>query len=254
MNVIGLPVNVTPQGIQILSSMINLHSEEEDGPPKEISDIPTLRDLYISAEVLPPQGMAMFKFNDKLLDKISIWRGDLTTLRIDAIVNAADRKLSGYGYLNSTIHFKGGTRLSAACDRIGGAEVGEVKITGGYDLPARYVLHAVGPAWSRSMGNEEAKANNLKSCYSNSLELAHEYSLRTVAFPCISTGGYGYPNAKAAEIALDAIRTFLDSPKGEVIERIIFCTIQERDFNIYKHLAPYFFPSAAEDDSVEEAS
>lgn len=126
--------------------------------------------------------------------------------KVDAIVNAANRGLSGGGGVDGAIHRAAGPELMQACRALGGCETGKAKITQGFRLPAKYVIHAVGPVW---YGGHRGEAELLASCYRESLRLADEYQLKTIAFPSISTGAYGYPLRQAAKIALTEIQTYL---------------------------------------------
>ena len=137
---------------------------------------------------------------------IKVYQGDITSLDVDAIVNAANRSLLGGGGVDGAIHRAAGKELLAECRTLGGCETGEAKITGGYNLPARHVIHTVGPVWHGGGNNEEEL---LAAAYRNSLELARTHNLKSVAFPAISTGVYGFPKDRAAEIAIRVISEFL---------------------------------------------
>ena len=162
---------------------------------------------------------------------IRMIKGDITTLEVDAIVNAANKTLLGGGGVDGAIHRAAGPGLLEACRRLNGCETGGAKITEGFRLPARYVIHAVGPVWR---GGQHGEQELLRSCYTTSLELAEEKGLRSVAFPNISTGVYGFPKKEAARIALDAVRSF-SGDRGSVGE-VIFVVFDEENAAIYRQL------------------
>jgi len=134
---------------------------------------------------------------------IRVWQGDITTLRVDAIVNAANRSLLGGGGVDGAIHRAAGPGLLEECRALGGCPTGEARITGGYHLPARHIIHAVGPVWQ---GGDRAEDAHLASAYRSALDLARTNGLATIAFPAISTGIYGFPAERAADIAVATIR------------------------------------------------
>ncbi|MFA5338925.1 MAG: O-acetyl-ADP-ribose deacetylase [Candidatus Omnitrophota bacterium] len=161
--------------------------------------------------------------------KIEIVQGDVTTLAVDAIVNAANKTLLGGGGVDGAIHRAAGPKLLAECATLGGCETGGAKITKGYNLPAKHVIHTVGPVWRDGKHNEPEL---LTSCYLNSLNLAKEHGLKTIAFPSISTGVYRFPIELAAPIALMTTQDFITQNPG-VLEKIIFVLFSSQDFNIY---------------------
>jgi O-acetyl-ADP-ribose deacetylase (regulator of RNase III) len=162
---------------------------------------------------------------------LQILRGDITQLQVDAIVNAANRTLLGGGGVDGANHPAAGPRRRVACRKLNGCQTGEAKITEGFRLPARFVIHTVGPVWR---GGTHREAELLGSCYLRSLELAHAHRLNTIAFPNISTGVYGFPKERAATIALQAVRSFLDRP--HTLEEVIFALFDEENFQIYREL------------------
>ncbi|XP_036101377.1 ADP-ribose glycohydrolase MACROD2 [Molossus molossus] len=174
-----------------------------------------------------------------LNEKVSLYRGDITLLEVDAIVNAANASLLGGGGVDGCIHRAAGPCLLAECRNLNGCDTGHAKITCGYDLPAKYVIHTVGPI-ARGHINGSHK-EDLANCYKSSLKLVKENNIRSVAFPCISTGIYGFPNEPAAVIALSTIKEWLAKNHHEV-DRIIFCVFLEVDFKIYKKKMSEFFP------------
>ena len=163
--------------------------------------------------------------------RIDIVRGDITALEADAIVNAANTTLLGGGGVDGAIHRAAGPELLAECRTLGGCEPGQAKITRGYGLPARFVIHTVGPIWR---GGRHGEPETLANCYRNSLQVAVENQIKTVAFPAISCGAYGYPIQEAAQIALKTTREFLAN--ANKIDKVLFVLWGEEIYEAYRKL------------------
>jgi len=163
--------------------------------------------------------------------KIDIVRGDITKLEVDAVVNAANTTLLGGGGVDGAIHRAAGPELLAECCTLGGCKAGEAKITRGYRLPARFVIHTVGPIWR---GGTHGEPETLANCYRNSLQVAVENGIKTIAFPAISCGAYGYPIPEAAEIALKTTREFLASTNQ--IDKVVFVLWGEEVYEAYRRI------------------
>lgn len=163
------------------------------------------------------------------MTRIEIVKGDITTQRVDAIVNAANESLLGGGGVDGAIHRAAGPELLEECRGLNGCPTGEAKVTKGYKLPAKHVIHTVGPIW-RGGDNDEDRL--LANCYKNSLKLASENNVKSIAFPSISTGVYGYPIELASRIALTEIQNFLKATKE--IEKVVIICFGEEDFQTYQ--------------------
>lgn len=164
--------------------------------------------------------------------KIEIVKSDITQIQTDAIVNAANSRLLGGGGVDGAIHRAGGPIILEQCKKIGGCPTGEARITVAGNMPSKYVIHTVGPIYKDGKSNENVFLYN---AYYNSLKLASEYNLKTIAFPSISTGVYGYPINEAVKIAFDAMKEFIDQNDG--IEKVVFVLFSQEDYDLY---AKYF--------------
>jgi O-acetyl-ADP-ribose deacetylase (regulator of RNase III) len=164
-----------------------------------------------------------------ILDKIETQQGDITRLKVDAIVNAANTSLLGGGGVDGAIHRAAGPELLAECRTLGGCPTGEAKITGGYNLSARHVIHTVGPVYSAK--DKDTVRELLTGCYRDSLRLAIEHNLKTIAFPAISCGVYGYPIEAACKVAVDTACDFLK--KNKTLEKVIFILFSPQDKKVY---------------------
>jgi O-acetyl-ADP-ribose deacetylase (regulator of RNase III) len=196
-----------------------------------LEEIPTLTLLYKLKKIEPAKASTpTYEASAALNDKISVIRQDITTLAIDAIVNAANTSLLGGGGVDGAIHGAAGPDLLDECETLGGCETGNAKITDGYELPSKKVIHAVGPIYWKE-GSRSAEL--LSGCYRTSLELAVEAGCKSIAFSALSTGVYGYPSGEASEVALETVRKFLDEDKAEKLDRVIFCNFLQKDENAY---------------------
>jgi O-acetyl-ADP-ribose deacetylase len=170
-------------------------------------------------------------------ERVSVVTADITTLRVDAIVNAANESLLGGGGVDGAIHRAAGPELLRECRSLGGCPTGVAKITRGFNLPAQWVIHAVGPVWSGDPKVKLGKCREdvlLASCYDSSLALAKEHEIQTIAFPAISTGAYRFPKDRAAKIAVSHVLTWLGS--NDLPARVIFCCFSPEDAAQYQHV------------------
>jgi len=166
----------------------------------------------------------------KIMKRIELYKGDITKLKVDAIVNAANTSLLGGGGVDGAIHRTAGKELLEECRTLNGCKTGEAKITKGYNLPAKFVIHTVGPVWNGGKYNEE---NLLGNCYKNSLKVAEENNVKSIAFPAISTGVYRFPLELATKIAVREVKNFLN--KVKTLEKVIFVSFDERTYEVYKN-------------------
>lgn len=168
--------------------------------------------------------------------RIEIIQGDITRQQVDAIVNAANTSLLGGGGVDGAIHRAAGPELLEETRKIGGCPTGEARVSKGYRLPAEYVIHTVGPVWAGGHKNED---NLLAGCYRNSLKAAKDLKIKSIAFPSISTGAYGFPLERATEIALKETKKFLESNK--TLAKVVFVCFGEKVLNTYKKAAEAIF-------------
>lgn len=165
------------------------------------------------------------------MTRLEAVQGDITRQAVDAIVNAANTTLLGGGGVDGAIHRAAGPELLEECRSLGGCPTGEARITKAYRLPARFVIHTVGPVWS---GGDRGESELLRGCYVSAMRLAAEHAIRSIAFPAISTGAYGFPFGPAARIAVDAVRDASTAPTS--VEVVRFVCFRERDWNVYLEL------------------
>jgi O-acetyl-ADP-ribose deacetylase len=167
------------------------------------------------------------------MTRLRTLQANIVTLSVDAIVNAANSSLLGGGGVDGAIHRAAGPQLLEECRRLGGCKVGDAKLTKGYQLPARFIIHTVGPVWR---GGENGEPELLASCYRGSLAIAAKHGMRSIAFPSISTGVYGYPIELAARVAVETVCDMIR--KSSKIEEIIFCCFSQSDLDVYESLLP----------------
>ncbi|KIW14665.1 hypothetical protein PV08_07449 [Exophiala spinifera] len=208
-----------------------------------LKSIPTLSDLYRAELLAPSAEEDLASPNQEYNDKISLIQHDITLLEVDAIVNAANRRLLGGGGVDGAIHRAAGPGLLKECATLDGCATGSAKITDAYNLPCKKVIHAVGPIFDSITKSEPL----LRSCYRTAFRLAAQNDCKSIAFPAISCGVYGFPSKPAALAAIRETLAFLKTPAASGIERIIFCNFMDRDVDAYADLLPLIFPPTLED-------
>jgi O-acetyl-ADP-ribose deacetylase (regulator of RNase III) len=169
--------------------------------------------------------------NKPVMSKIDLKMADITTLEVDVIVNAANNSLLGGGGVDGAIHRAAGPNLLEECKLLGGCRTGEAKLTRGYNLPAKFIIHTVGPVWK---GGDNKEDQLLKNCYENSLNIAKQKKFSSLAFPCISTGIYGFPADRAAKIATKTVLEYLKNCK--TIDHVVFVCFSKNDYKLYKDI------------------
>ncbi|KAF9466492.1 hypothetical protein BDZ94DRAFT_1251037 [Collybia nuda] len=244
----NISISTPPQNPTELVSDAEVPDESMFLPPPRI---PTIKDLYNDSTIKPTlPDKIRYQPDSSLLDRISLWQGDITKLKVDSIVNAANKSLLGGGGVDGAIHFAAGRQLVEECRKLNGCATGQAKITRGYNLPSRHVIHTVGPVYSLS--DVEEKAQQLASCYKTSLEVAVENDARHIAFPSVSTGIYGYPIVAATRIALGEVRRFCDADADKKLDRVIFVVWKDTDKAVYESLIPEYFPPIPEDEQKSD--
>jgi O-acetyl-ADP-ribose deacetylase (regulator of RNase III) len=205
------------------------------------AEIPTISLLYHLKKLVPPpldpaNKAEAPKPSQSLNDRIGLIRGDITKLEVDAVVNAANNSLLGGGGVDGAIHRAAGPDLLRECRKLKGCDTGSAKITGGYDLPSKKVIHAVGPIYNSRFKVESAE--DLAGCYTTSLELAVQNGCKCIAFSALSTGVYGYPSHDAAPVAIQAVKRFLEGEDGHKLDKVVFCTFVPKDVEAYNYWLP----------------
>ena len=214
--------------------------------PISPSQIPTIAALYASGKLVPSSSQPRMSPSAHLNNRISIYRGDITALRLDAIVNAANTRMLGGGGVDGAIHAAAGPGLKAECathpeGANGRCPTGEARITGGHDLPAKHVIHAVGPDCNRI--RDKVKAQELlTSVYDNILKTAADNDVKTLGICGISTAIFAYPPMDACNVACERVRRFMERDEGKGLERVVFVTFSPRDVEAYDTVLPKWFP------------
>ena len=167
---------------------------------------------------------------------LEVMQGDITTLQVDAVVNAAHDDLTGGGGVDGAIHAAAGQQLLGECLNLYGCPEGESRITSAYEMPCKYIIHTVGPVWTPNKENQEDAKISLMSCYGSCLEMAERQGLKSIAFPCISTGAYAFPKDQAARISIMTIKQYFEMVVESYIDTVVFVCWGSDDFDLYKKL------------------
>ena len=195
--------------------------------------MPNIKDISIDLE----DSLINKEINEKTpyID-INIEKGDITKIDVDIVVNAAHSDLTGGGGVDGAIHNGAGSKLLEECLNLYGCLEGECRITSAYDLPAKYIIHTVGPIWNQDKNKQKEAEEVLKRCYMSCLEMAEMQGLKSIAFPCISTGAYCFPKKRAAEIALDTIKLYFNNIVNSYIDIVYIICFTDEDVEIYRNL------------------
>ncbi|CAO1618634.1 unnamed protein product [Parajaminaea phylloscopi] len=208
------------------------------------SSLPSVLSLYKTGVLkAAAQGANGRSYSSEVAARIALTQGDITRLEVDVIVNAANKTLLGGGGVDGAIHRAAGKELLTECRTLGGCDTGDAKATKGYKLPAGHVIHTVGPVYAKTKADE--KRTQLASAYRRSLEEAVRLNdgrgVRSIAFPSISTGVYGYPIQDATTVAIETVAKFLDTTPAERLGQVVFCTFSQEDHQVYLDTLPNFF-------------
>ncbi|KAL7923080.1 hypothetical protein ACQKWADRAFT_291163 [Trichoderma austrokoningii] len=221
--------------------------------PKSANAIPTIQHLYSTNRLSPPDPLKQIQQpNGEINARVCLIRADITTLPVDAIVNAANTSLRGGGGVDGAIHAAAGPKLVRECIARypDGCDTGQAVITAGYNLPAKHVIHTVGPIFRSARVSQPL----LRSCYLQSLKVAEENGCSSIAFSAVSTGIYGYPSSMACAVACDAVRLYLEQDTTNQIKKVVFVTFLDKDVNAYNNILPNYFPPTARDGPEEPPS